>query len=92
LSPRTIYPGHGPIVEDACGKLREYIEHRLEREAQIISALSSASTVDELVTAVYVGLQPGLVPMAARNVRAHLDKLAVDGRVREQAGRWQLVT
>jgi ribonuclease/clavin/mitogillin len=91
LSPRTIYPGHGPIVEDAPGKLREYLEHRREREAQILSALSSASTVDELVTAVYIGLQQGLVPMAARNVRAHLDKLSGDGRVYEQAGRWQLV-
>jgi glyoxylase-like metal-dependent hydrolase (beta-lactamase superfamily II) len=91
LGPRTIYPGHGPIVDDAPGKLREYIDHRQQRETQIVEALERASTVDELVTAVYIGLQPGLVPMAARNVRAHLDKLAVDGRVHEQAGQWQLV-
>jgi glyoxylase-like metal-dependent hydrolase (beta-lactamase superfamily II) len=92
LSPRMIYPGHGPLVEDACGKLREYLEHRREREAQIVAALAHVSSVDELVAAVYVGLQPGLAPMAARNVRAHLDKLAAEGRVHEQAGLWQLLT
>jgi glyoxylase-like metal-dependent hydrolase (beta-lactamase superfamily II) len=93
LEPRTIYPGHGPIVADALGKLREYVAHRRERESQVLDVLRSRgpSTVDAVVHAVYVGLQPGLVPMAARNVRAHLDKLLVEGRVKSEAERWQLV-
>jgi len=92
LEPRTIYPGHGPNVGDAQAKLREYIAHRQQREAQVVDALAKRgpSTVDELVSAVYVDIAPGLVPMAARNVRAHLEKLLDDGRVSSRQSRWEL--
>jgi hypothetical protein len=49
------------------------------------------ATVDELVSAIYPDVIPALVPMAARNVRAHLHKLADEGRVTADGGRWQLV-
>src|SRR6185369_11254584 len=28
LHPRTLFPAHGPAIQNAVGKLREYIEHR----------------------------------------------------------------
>ncbi len=92
FAPRTIYPGHGPIVDDAPGKLREYLAHRQERVRQVVDALASRgpSTVDELVGAIYTEVPPGLAPMAARNVRANLEKLAADRAVVERSGRWQL--
>jgi glyoxylase-like metal-dependent hydrolase (beta-lactamase superfamily II) len=69
LEPRTIYPGHGPVVLDARGKLREYVEHRAERERQVLAGLGEGPrTVDEL-------------PLAARSVTAHLRKLRTEGRV-----------
>ena len=93
LEPRRIYPGHGPIVDDALAKLREYLDHRRERLQQVVDALASCgpSTVDELVSAIYTDVPPGLAPMAARNVRANLDKLVADDQVvAVPSGRWQL--
>ena len=34
-----IYPGHGEVIEDGLGKLKEYRKHRLEREEQVVEAL-----------------------------------------------------
>ena len=71
------------------GKLSEYLAHRRQREPQVVDALAGRgpSTVDDLVSAIYTDVAPGLVPMAARNVRAHLEKLATEGRVARAAGR-----
>jgi glyoxylase-like metal-dependent hydrolase (beta-lactamase superfamily II) len=93
LAPRTLYPGHGPIVGDGPGKLTEYLQHRRQRIQQVIDTLRSCgpSTVEELVTAIYVDVAPNLVDMAARNVRANLEKLADEGKVMGAAGeRWRL--
>src|SRR6266849_5566656 len=80
LAPRTIYPGHGPIVEDGVGKLNEYLDHRRQRVQQVVEALAlrGPSTVEELVRAIYIDVAPNLIDMAARNVRANLEKLASD--------------
>ncbi len=91
LQPRTIYPGHGPIVADGVGKLTEYREHRRQRVQQVLDALAArgASTPDELAAAIYTDVPSHLLPMAARNVRANLEMLALQGRVVTAAdGRW----
>jgi hypothetical protein len=75
-------------------KLVEYLQHRLQRVQQVLDALGTngPSTVDELVAAIYVDLAPNLVAMAARNVRANLEKLVEDGRVVAAADeRWRLM-
>jgi glyoxylase-like metal-dependent hydrolase (beta-lactamase superfamily II) len=90
LGPRTLYPGHGPIVEDAVAKLDEYIGHRRQREQQVLDGLRrrGAASIDDLVSSIYPDVQPALVPMAGRNVRAHLEKLADEGRVRQTPEGW----
>jgi glyoxylase-like metal-dependent hydrolase (beta-lactamase superfamily II) len=93
VGPRTIYPGHGPVVPDGVGKLTEYLQHRRERLRQVVEALAAhgPSTVDDLVQLIYTDVPASMHPMAARNVRANLDKLVADGRVAAVPGqRWQL--
>ena len=81
LRLRTIAPGHGHLIDTPAARLAEYTSHRLEREASILAALEAgAVTVDQLVDAVYVDLNPGLRPAAAQTVHAHLIKLAAEGR------------
>ena len=96
LGPRTIYPGHGPVVLRAVAKLDEYLDHRTMREEQILTALGDASrTPEELVTEIYEDYPPELHELAARSVLAHLLKLEIEGRAekRTKAGavRWSAI-
>jgi len=77
---KSIAPGHGHLIEDPLAKIDEYVTHRLEREAQVLSALEAGpTTIDAIVTALYPGLHDELVPRAAQSVWAHLRKLVDDG-------------
>ena len=81
LSPRTIYPGHGPVVLRAVAKLDEYLEHRAMREEQVLAALGDGwRSPEELVAEIYADHPPEVHELAARSVLAHLLKLEVDGR------------
>ena len=97
LEPRTIHPGHGPVVLDAVGKLREYLAHRREREDQVLEALSGGPrSIAEIVEVIYAAYPKDVHPLAARSVLAHLLKLADEGRVdrggRSEDGPWSLAT
>jgi glyoxylase-like metal-dependent hydrolase (beta-lactamase superfamily II) len=95
IGPTTLYPGHGPVVEDGLGKVREYLDHRRQRVQQVVDALGrrTSATVDELVSLIYPDVAFNLVAMAARNVRANLDFLASQGQATTgPAERWRLTT
>ena len=59
-----IYPGHGEMIENGLEMVNYYIEHRLQRENQILSNLSKseAKSVEQLVETIYVDLNPMLIP------------------------------
>lgn len=82
LRPVRIHPGHGPDIDDPIRVTREYIEHRLQRELQILAALrAGAATVGGVVEVVYGDVPRQLHPAAALSVGAHLRKLSDEGRV-----------
>jgi glyoxylase-like metal-dependent hydrolase (beta-lactamase superfamily II) len=81
-APRVIYPAHGPRIPDGIAKLREYIDHRFERESQIVSALESgAERVPDIVRKVYTDVPEVLHAAAGQSVTSHLLKLEDEGRV-----------
>jgi glyoxylase-like metal-dependent hydrolase (beta-lactamase superfamily II) len=82
LRPERLYPGHGPLVGDAVPRVEGYLAHRLDREAQVLAALAAGDrTPTEIVTRVYAAFDPTLHAAAELSVRAHLAKLADEGRV-----------
>jgi glyoxylase-like metal-dependent hydrolase (beta-lactamase superfamily II) len=86
LRPAQLLPAHGPVVEDPETLLRNYIQHRREREEQIVALLRDGErSPDAIVTRLYRGLKETLVPMARESVLAHLLKLEREGRARRSA-------
>ena len=91
LAPATMLPAHGPVIDQPAALLREYIEHRLVRERQVLSAVRTGlSDVDAMVSRIYPTLAAPLVPMARESVLAHLLKLEREGRVSREHDRWRL--
>jgi glyoxylase-like metal-dependent hydrolase (beta-lactamase superfamily II) len=81
LGAERLYPGHGPLVPDAPGKVDEYVVHRLEREREVVAALAAGDRAPaSIVARVYAGVDRGLWPAAELSVRAHLVKLVREGR------------
>ena len=72
----AIYPGHGPTVTDPKAKIEGLIQHRLEREEQILSLISKGRcTLDYLFTHIYTDLAPVLHQMAKSQIQSHIIKL-----------------
>ena len=93
IGPARILPGHGPVVEDGVGKLDEYIQHRRDRERQVVDALEAGlSTIPDMVKRIYAEVPEALHPMAERSVLAHLEMLEAEGRVTRSDDIWTLAT
>ena len=77
-----ICPGHGPIIREPRRKLQELIQHRLERERQVLNCLEQGKvTIEEMVQEIYPELDHRLYEMAKGQVQAHLNKLEEEGRL-----------
>jgi glyoxylase-like metal-dependent hydrolase (beta-lactamase superfamily II) len=89
-----LYPGHGPVISDGQAVIRTYIEHRLERENQIIQVLQSSPPQDgpvrwttwTIVSKIYAAYPESLWLPAAHIVELHLRKLEKEGRVKRLGG------
>lgn len=86
--PETLYPAHGPLIEDPRATLERLVHHRLRRERRVLSAVrEGARTVPEILDAAYDKDLSGVREMAAATVTAHLEKLAVEGKIRRDGDR-----
>jgi glyoxylase-like metal-dependent hydrolase (beta-lactamase superfamily II) len=78
----VLCPGHGPAVWDARKHISQYVEHRLDRERRLLGALAAGRrSSGELLDDAWADVPEPLRPAAAVTLRAHLDKLAEEGRL-----------
>lgn len=82
LAPQLLLPSHGAPLAGGAAHLAELRRHRLERERQVLAAWDSGlREVAALVPVVYPDVAPMLHPLAGRQVRAHLERLARRGAI-----------
>lgn len=85
---KLICPGHGPMVDNPAAKIKGIIDHRFDRENQILSLLSDGcDTADCLFTSIYPELDSRLHNMARAQIRSHLMKLSREGKIEEHGER-----
>ena len=83
LDAELLAPGHGPVVREPNRKLQELIDHRQQREDQIVSLVAGGKdSAKALVKVIYPELDKRLVKMATGQVVAHLHKLQSDGKLK----------
>ena len=76
-----LYPTHGAPVSEPRAHVQALLDHRLNREAQIVGELRNGPRdARELVEALYADVRRELWRPAARSVLAHLRKLHAEGR------------
>ncbi|EFN77750.1 endoribonuclease LACTB2 [Harpegnathos saltator] len=97
MEPKTIYPGHGPVLDDPLPHIHYYIQHRQQREAEILHTLEQQEdnqllTDIDIVKRIYKGTSEDLLLAASYTVRHHLSKLQKEGKVyqNEDSG-WHVV-
>lgn len=88
LDPDVIYPAHGPPFYHPAAAILRYLEHRAERERQVLAALAGgARGLREIAGSVYGELAPELRDWVELTVRAYLEHLERTGRVKPEEWR-----
>ena len=80
--PARLYPGHGVVVEDPRAVCERLLRHRLERERRVLQAVEAGNqTPNEIVEAAYDKDVSAVLDLARATVIAHVEKLAIEGKV-----------
>jgi endoribonuclease LACTB2 len=78
--PPTLYPGHGPVIDAPRETLERLVAHRYDRERRVLEAVDAgAESLAEILEGAYEKDLSGVRDLARATVRAHLEKLAVEG-------------
>ena len=81
-----LHPGHGESIKPPLDRIREIHRHRQQRTDQALEAIAAGvATIPEMVERIYTDVDPKLHGPAAFSLRAHLDALVEEGKVRESA-------
>ena len=91
LDATLALPAHGDPIDAPSALFQRYIDHRLMREAKVLTALSQQSasvSAADLVMAVYDDVAPAIWGIAQMSLEAHLEKLVLEGRVTKSEGRY----
>jgi len=80
--PPRLHPAHGPAIEDPRATCERLIDHRRDREERVLRAVrDGAETIPEVTDAAYDKDVSGVRELAEATVRAHVEKLRVEGRL-----------
>ncbi len=92
LAPERLLPAHGPIIDDADKLLQRYVNHRRQREDQVVDALRRGlSTPAAIVDDIYAGLGESVLKLAREGIVAHLVKLEREGRASRRGDAWHIM-
>lgn len=87
LDLRCLLPGHGPAISDPYGKIKEYIDHRLMREQQVLHCLKEGcDTIPSMAAKIYAEVPAPLRSVGRLSIEAHLLKLIKENRVARAGG------
>tara|TARA_B100000686_G_C16579147_1_gene857160 strand:- start:100 stop:996 length:897 start_codon:yes stop_codon:yes gene_type:complete len=76
-------PGHGPAIRDTKRFVSAYLNHRIQREKEIMVCLERGLTkIPNMVASMYSHLPKTMHGAAARSVLAHLEHLVETGAVK----------
>lgn len=82
LPVTALFPAHGPVMTNAKAKIQEYLDHRLDRERNILGAWQRGHRDPRsIVKEVYTDVSPAMHSLAERSVIAHLEKLREEARL-----------
>jgi glyoxylase-like metal-dependent hydrolase (beta-lactamase superfamily II) len=78
----VFWPGHGGPVTNPQRYMRGLLHHRRQREAAILGRIEAGDkTIDDIVAAIYLGLDARLIGAAKLSTLAHVQDLAERGLV-----------
>ena len=96
LDATCALPAHGDPITAPTELFRFYIQHRLGREAKVMTAVEhfadSGGDLDDLVEIAYSDTPQAIWPLAKLSLAAHLDKLIEDGRVTKRDARYRVTS
>lgn len=78
FAPKVIFPSHGTALGTVY-RLQETLDHRRQREQQVLSLHHAGKSVPEMLPLIYAAVDPRLMPLAQMNIESHLDKLREEG-------------